>query len=225
MTANIEVLLAQVADKLAGVNRRIDAFELTKDTNKRAIEAARLVRADAARERRREAERADEAERQERYRQRRVKDHEDGKFTKTQQIFNDALSGWGRTAPAPGSDESYYPYLRRCISAAQSFLPADHTYGAHKYDFEDRSQTPTEVLSLLGDKVLAGAKAALYDPTTVKKGGMREIVLRNDDTGAVTERRFVGQDCFVKAMGRPGRRVTSFLGGYDSSGMPFPRRY
>jgi hypothetical protein len=53
---------------------------------------------------------------------------------------------------------------------------------------------------------LAGLKP--LNPLTVPKGEIREVV--KTDANGLKVRHFIGQESFVKQMGRPGRRVVSF---------------
>jgi hypothetical protein len=48
----------------------------------------------------------------------------------------------------------------------------------------------------------------------VKSGSHREVVVKDPLTGQTTSIAFVGREdeCFVKKMGRPGRRVVNFVG-------------
>src|SRR5215471_15565889 len=58
-----------------------------------------------------------------------------------------------------------------------------------------------------------------FNPLTVPKGEIREVV--KTDVNGLKVRHFIGQDSFVKFMGRPGRRVVSFRtdqGYVDASG-------
>jgi hypothetical protein len=135
--------LGLVAERLRDVNKRIDSLqEAEASTRSARLEAQRrerlrndaIVMAEAAREDAARAKAAaDEEERQERYRQRRIKDHENGKFTATQNIFNDALSGFGRTIEPAPEGMSYTRYLRRCADAAQRYLPGGHPYASYNF--------------------------------------------------------------------------------------------
>jgi hypothetical protein len=56
---------------------------------------------------------------------------------------------------------------------------------------------------------IAACRVEAFNPNYVEPGQFRMIEVR-DAYGNVSERRFVGSEHFVKAMGRPGRRVVSF---------------
>jgi hypothetical protein len=53
----------------------------------------------------------------------------------------------------------------------------------------------------------------------VEPGELRKIE-RRDEYGQVKFVQFIGSEHFTKQMGRPGRRVTSFMHRYDASGRP-----
>jgi hypothetical protein len=57
--------------------------------------------------------------------------------------------------------------------------------------------------------MLADCNVEAHNPMHVPPGQFKMIERRNP-YGQVSERVFIGQDCFVKQMGRPGRRVISF---------------
>jgi hypothetical protein len=137
-------------------------------------------------------------------------DHENGKYTATATLFNQALAGFARTVPAPQTDMSYTRYLRRCVDAAQPYLRADHDCA--KLNFLDPDVVPRDVLTRLADRVLAGVKSALFDGSTVQSGAMREVVVKDPLTGQTKSIDFVGRDDahFVRKMGRPCRRVVNF---------------
>jgi hypothetical protein len=219
--AQLQATLARTLDVLKGINVRMDSLERNRDAVAVARESARLSRADALAERKREEARIAEEERQERFRQRRIKDREDGKFAKCAQIFNDALQPFGRTVPPARDDQSYYPYLRQCTDIAARYMNPSNKYS--RYDYTSPDHVPLDILVNFSDHVLKGVRDAVRDPDTVAKGTMREIVNRDPATNAVTSREFVSKECFVKAMGRPGRRVVSWYGGTGSNGMPLPR--
>ena len=57
-------------------------------------------------------------------------------------------------------------------------------------------------------------------PTDLEDGEIRKVEVK-DQYGVVKENQFFGNHCFVKYMGRPGRRVVSFLtnhGHVDAGG-------
>jgi hypothetical protein len=216
MDDRTNALLVNVAERLVDINARLDRLQVADAANARkrhdaqvrsdALVMAEATRADAARR----AAEQDEADRQERYRQRRNLDHENGKFTATATLFNQALDGFGRTVPAPQTDMSYTRYLRRCVDAAQPYLRADHDCA--KLDFLDPDRVPRDVLTKLADRVLAGVKAAVWDGSTVAKGQMREVVVKDPMTNQIQNISYVGRsdEVFVKKMGRPCRRVVNF---------------
>jgi hypothetical protein len=175
--------LAPALDGTTAINHaRIDSLQEQDASRTSArLEAQRrerlrndaFVMAEAQREERaRHAAAQAEADRQEAFRQRRLKDHENHRFEETQQIFDRALQPWGRTAPAARADENYGGYLRRMTNIAQSYLPAGHELARLEFVRGD-DRVPRDVLIPLSDQVLSGIKQALRDPTTVAAGKMR----------------------------------------------------
>ena len=78
---------------------------------------------------------------------------------------------------------------------------------------------PADVLSGFEEMLLPACKTEAFNPLTVPKGEIREVV--KTDANGLKVRHFIGQDSFVKFMGRPGRRVVSFRtdqGYVDASG-------
>jgi hypothetical protein len=203
--------LAHVADKLAQINARIDVLQRNDSIAEQAVRAHSAIRDDEAIRARKRAE----AEQEERYRQRRIKDHENGKFTATQQIFNDALSGFGRSVEPAPEGMSYTKYLRKCTADAAQYLPADSDY--KKFDYTDPDSVSREILTKFADKVLNGVRRAVWDGDTVAKGQERKVVVKDPLTNQTQYVSYVGKDCFVKNMGRPGRRVVNFMARPDKA--------
>src|SRR5262245_44536630 len=78
---------------------------------------------------------------------------------------------------------------------------------------------PADVLSGFEDMLLPACKTEAFNPLTVPKGEIREVV--KTDVNCLKVRHFIGQDSFVKFICRPGRRVVSFRtdqGYVDASG-------
>jgi hypothetical protein len=58
--------------------------------------------------------------------------------------------------------------------------------------------------------LLAAVQVEAWNPCHVPPGELRERKIM-DEYGKVKEIRFIGQESFVKQMGRAGRRVISFM--------------
>jgi hypothetical protein len=224
--------LGAVAERLAQINKRIDHLQaLDAQQASARADAARdervrrdaLVMAEAAREdaARHKAEQ-NEIDRQERYRQRRILDHESGKFSACAQIFNTALSGFGRSVEPAPEGMSYTRYLRYCTDKAQRYLPASHSHA--NFNFLDPDSVPKNVLVQFSDTVLNGVKQALRDPSTVAKGKMRRIENKDPYTGVTSSIEYIGETPFTNDPQyghQPGRRIVAF-NGVDGRPWMFP---
>ena len=75
------------------------------------------------------------------------------------------------------------------------------------------------MLSGFEDMLLPACRTEAFNPLTVPRGEIREVV--KTDVNGLKVRNFIGQESFVKQMMRPGRRVVSFRtdhGYVDASG-------
>jgi hypothetical protein len=96
----------------------------------------------------------------------------------------------------------------------QTFIPPTHDL----YKVQMRA-LPDDVLAGFEQMLLPACKTEAFNPLTVPKGEIREVV--KTDANGLKVRHFIGQESFVRAMGRPGRRVISFRtdqGFVDASG-------
>jgi hypothetical protein len=69
-------------------------------------------------------------------------------------------------------------------------------------------------------QVYAACKQSASRPDSVAPGEMREVVRINPQNGH-KEIHFLGPESFVREMGRPGRKVVSFMHRYNTSGVAF----
>jgi hypothetical protein len=133
-----------------------------------------------------------------------------------QQRYDDDLQPWNVRAPAPVLDEPIAEYRARLAIKAKRLLPEDHELRKVTYRRLD-----TAVFDRFEPQLLDAVQKAAYDASTVLPGQFREVVERDRNGHRMT--RFIGPQSFVREMGRPGRRVVSFLtpfGRVNSSGMP-----
>jgi hypothetical protein len=117
-------------------------------------------------------------------------------------------------APAPTVGEDPDEYRRRLLIMAKKLIP-----GSNELRHVQVRQLPREALSAFEDEIYPAARATAYSADSVPAGEMRAIQER--DKNGLTMIRWIGQESFVKAMGRPGRRVVSFNtpnGPMDASG-------
>jgi hypothetical protein len=124
---------------------------------------------------------------------------------KYQEYFDNALRDVGMRAPQPTLGQTQNDYIRETLrTLKRTFLPQNHRY----YKINMRG-LPADVLQNYVPMVLNAAVAAANDPSHLAPGEIRAIN-RLDETGRVRYIDFIGQESFVRAMTRPGRKVVSF---------------
>jgi hypothetical protein len=120
-----------------------------------------------------------------------------------QSRYDELLRRVGRRAPDPvlGQDELTYRQ-EVCRMMKQTFLPRTHQL----YPVQMRQ---LRVDALNAPQLFAAVEAEAFNPAHVPPGELmpREVI---DPYGKTTMIKFVGPECFVKRMGRPGRRVVGF---------------
>jgi hypothetical protein len=128
--------------------------------------------------------------------------------------YEDALAPWDQRAPAPTLGQSVEDYRRETLIKIKKLLPENH---------ELRSVTirrlPSDILDAFEPQFLQACRTEAYNPETVPAGHFRKVIELDSNGQKIV--RFVGPESFVKQMGRPGRRVVSFLtphGPVDASG-------
>jgi hypothetical protein len=77
-------------------------------------------------------------------------------------------------------------------------------------------QLKADALRVLEPQLLQACVVEANNPVHVPTGELRKVE-ELDEFGKLKTIRWIGQESFVKAMGRPGRRVTSFL--FDRSAL------
>jgi hypothetical protein len=132
-----------------------------------------------------------------------------------QAFFDEQLRDIALRAPQPTADQSTAQYLRAvCRTLKYGHLPEGHELRGIPFD----KNLPNDALYQLVPQVVDATKKAVNDPATVPYGEFRAIETVDPRTG-FKQTRFIGQDNFVKFMGRPGRRVETFTtdrGKYDA---------
>jgi hypothetical protein len=133
-----------------------------------------------------------------------------------QERYDSALTPWDLRAPAPVIGEDITEYRARLAILAKKQLLEDHQLRKIGYRRLD-----TAVFDNFEPQLLQAVQKAAYDPTNVPPGQFRKVTeFASDGTKMV---KFIGQESFVKEMGRPGRRVVSFMtphGRVNASGLP-----
>jgi hypothetical protein len=119
--------------------------------------------------------------------------------------YDDVLRGVGRRAPEPTLGQSLGSYRREMLRMMkQTFLPQNHKlFGIQMRGLED------DALGVVEPMVLQAVPVEAVNPMNVPRGEMKKVE-EVDPYGQVKVIKFIGQECFVKQMGRPGRRVISF---------------
>ena len=131
---------------------------------------------------------------------------------KFQAYYDEVLRKIGVRAPQPVLGTTVNDYRRETLrNLKRTFLPQNHDL----YQVQFR-QLPADVLGVFEPQLLNACIVEANNPAHVPPGELRKIE-EYDQYGQVKTIRFVGPECFVKQMGRPGRRVKSFL--FDRSAL------
>jgi hypothetical protein len=120
-----------------------------------------------------------------------------------QERADDAFEPWGMRAPAPTLGCDPDTYRRDLLIKAKKLIP-----GSNELRHVQVRQLPREALSAFEDQIYPAARATAYSADSVPAGEMRKV--EEKDSNGMTMIRWIGQESFVKAMGRPGRRVLGF---------------
>jgi hypothetical protein len=122
---------------------------------------------------------------------------------------------WGFRAPAPVIGQDPEDYRRDLAVKAKEQLPYGHELRKIKL-----WKLPKDTFEVFEPQVYAACREAASRPDSVPPGEMREVVRINPQNGH-KEIHFLGRESFVREMGRPGRRVVSFMHRYNTSGVAF----
>jgi len=126
-----------------------------------------------------------------------------------------AFEPWGFRAPAPPLGQDPQDYRRDLAVMAKKQLPYGHELRKIKL-----WNLPRDVFETLEPQVYNACREAASRPDSVPPGEMREVVKINPQNGH-KEIHFLGTTSFVRDMGRPGRKVVSFMHRYNTSGVAF----
>jgi hypothetical protein len=133
-----------------------------------------------------------------------------------QEYFDSTLRQVGLRAPQPVLGQSVNDYRREVLRMAKrKFLPQNHPL----YEVQYRG-LKADALDALEPQLMQAVVKEANNPAHVPPGEFRKIE-ELDESGALRMIRFIGPECFVKQMMRPGRRVVSFNtshGQVDASG-------
>jgi hypothetical protein len=129
-----------------------------------------------------------------------------------QERYDNALQPWDIRAPAPVIGQDIDAYRRDTLVKIKKQLPEGHEL--RKVQIR---QLDNDVLDIIEPKLLQACRHEAYNPESVPLGQMRRVVDIDPQNGQKIVK-FIGQRSFVFDMGRPGRRVVSFLHQYDAAG-------
>lgn len=128
-------------------------------------------------------------------------DDEHAAFADAQARADSVFQGFGKQAPRPLEGETLINYRKRL---ATHLKPHSATWKSVKF-----SQLPEEAFGIAEAQVYSDAAIAAASPSDLDEGELREVSRTDPRTGMKTNV-FYGKNSFVKAMGRPARRVASF---------------
>ena len=123
-----------------------------------------------------------------------------------QVLYDDAMREVGVPIPAPVLGQTANEYRRKTLHALQqATIPRNHPL--HEVNFYDLQ---SDALQVIEPQLLQASKAERTNPANVPLGQLKPIKVF-DPYGHVTMTKFIGQESFVKQMGRAGRRVVAFM--------------
>jgi hypothetical protein len=123
-----------------------------------------------------------------------------------QEYYDTSMREVGVRIPSPVLGQSANEYRRKTLHALQrALLPQSHELA--RVDFRDLK---SDSLQVLEPQTLDACKAERVNPNNVPPGQLKPIKVFDPYSGHLKETRFIGQECFVKQLTRPGRRVESF---------------
>jgi hypothetical protein len=133
-----------------------------------------------------------------------------------QAYYDETLRKVGARAPQPTLGQSCNDYRRETLrQLKRTFLPPAHDL----YQVQYRALR-SDALQALEPQLLQACVEEANNPEHVPPGELRKVE-RVDEYGKVRCIDWVGRESFVRAMGRPGRRVISFTtdrGRFDATG-------
>jgi len=125
---------------------------------------------------------------------------------KFQEFYDNTPRKVGMRAPQPVLGTTVNDYRRETLrTLKRTFLPQNHEL----YRIQFRG-LPADVLNPFEAQLLNAVVVEANNPAHVPPGELRKIE-ELDEYGKLKTIRWVGRESFVKEMGRPGRRVKSFL--------------
>jgi hypothetical protein len=137
-----------------------------------------------------------------------------------QAYYDEALRNVGVRVPGPVLGQTCNDFRREtCRHLKRTFLPQIHDL--YKVNYRGLE---ADTLAIFEPQLLQACVTEANNPAHLQPGEIRKVE-RLDETGRVRCIDWIGQESFVRAMGRPGRRVVSFRtpqGPVNANGI-FPR--
>jgi hypothetical protein len=122
-----------------------------------------------------------------------------------QEFYDATLRKVGMRAPQPTLGQTVNDYRRETLrTLKRTFLPESHDLYAIQY-----RGLKADTLGIFEPQLLQAVEVEANNPAHVPPGELRKIE-EYDEYGKVKTIRFVGQESFVKQMGRPGRLARIF---------------
>jgi hypothetical protein len=123
-----------------------------------------------------------------------------------QSVYDETLRRVGARAPQPVLGETVNHYRREALrTMKRTFLPQNHPL----YQVQFRALRD-DALPVFEQQLLPAVVVEANNPMHVERGSLKKVE-ELDEYGKLKMIRFVGQESFVKVMGRPGRRVLRFM--------------
>jgi hypothetical protein len=123
-----------------------------------------------------------------------------------QAFYDDTLRKVGMRAPQPTLGQTVNDYRRETLrNLKRTFLPQNHDLYRVQY-----RQLESDALQVFEPQLLSACVTEANNPVHVPPGELRKVE-ELDEYGKLKTIKWIGQESFVKAMMRPGRRVKSFL--------------
>ena len=122
-----------------------------------------------------------------------------------QEFYDNALRKVGMRAPQPTLGQTVNNYRRETLRMLKrTFLPQNHQLYRVQY-----RGLEADALQVFEPQLLNACVTEANNPIHVPPGELRKIE-ELDEYGKLKTIRWIGQESFVKQMGRPGRRVVGF---------------
>jgi hypothetical protein len=134
---------------------------------------------------------------------------------KFQAYYQESLNNVGVRVPPPRLGDTVNTYRKEVLRQLKRTFLQNHDLG--KINCRG---LPADALAIFEPQMIAACVTECNNPAHLEPGELRKVE-RLDEYGKVRCIDWVGRESFVRAMGRPGRKVISFTtdrGRFDASG-------